>query len=152
MNLFRDFVQRHISDHALHALLGVSFLCLALVGQSYVTQVNSIFAEIDINIVPALALASKHQGVPVLPKTPPPYIEVPDRSFAQGESSREVLLLQEFLKWRGFWPEDEDITGYFGEVTLNELRRYQRAMRIPPDGIAGPLTRAAWKWDIENSI
>ncbi len=154
MYKFRNFVRKHLSKQSLLALVAIGLLSLGYAGQSFVSNVSTIFAEIDLDIAPTIRLASLHQArfANRLPSTPPPSREVPDRSLALGERSREVLLLQNFLKWRGFWTETEPASSYFGEVTLESIKKYQEAMKIDPEGIVGPLTREAWRKDVGEVI
>ncbi|MEK7194160.1 MAG: peptidoglycan-binding protein [Patescibacteria group bacterium] len=154
MHKFRNFVRSHLSKQSLLTLVFVGLLSLGYAGQSFVSNVGTIFAEIDLDIVPTIRLASLHQSVSVarLPNTPPPSREVADRSLALGERSKDVLLLQNFLKWRGFWPEAEPTSAYFGEVTLSSVKKYQEAVKIEPEGIVGPLTRDAWRNDVGGAI
>ena len=127
-------------------------VALGFAGWSFVLEINAIFAELDINTSPQYFLASANRKDLLLrvPQTPPPSLEIPNRSLAHGEKSGEVLLLQQFLKWRGFWPSGEELTGYFGDATLEYVKKYQQATKIEPEGIVGPMTREAWKKDIEQ--
>lgn len=151
MNQFRDFARRHISKHTLHSLLILGIIGLGFAGHSFYAGVEATLAEIEANSIPIPVLAAAHFLKP-FPTTPPPSLEIPDRSIALGETSREVLLLQEFLKWRGFWTKDEEITAHFGEATLNAVKRYQKEVKVEPEGIVGPKTREAWRSDIERAI
>jgi peptidoglycan hydrolase-like protein with peptidoglycan-binding domain len=151
MNSFRSFVSKHISRSSLIVLVAFGITSLGAVGQTFVKNVETTFAEIDLNIAPS-AVANVYEARHTkLPSTPPPSTEVPNRSLAQDESSKEVLELQNFLKWRGFWPMNEPLTGYFGDVTLQSVKKYQEAMKINPEGIVGPLTRQMWENDIAKS-
>ncbi len=142
MNSFRTFTRKHLSTHSLHFLLLVGVLGLIVSGDIFVHNVTLVFEEIDRDVAPALINHTK--------RTPPPSFEVPERSLVLGERSREVLLLQDFLMWKGFWPEEEELTSYFGEVTLESVKRYQESLGIEPEGIVGPITREAWKNDVER--
>lgn len=62
-----------------------------------------------------------------------------------GSSGPSVQLLQLALDRAGYGPLDTD--GRFGHATEAALRRFQRAMGIAADGIAGPAThRAILPW------
>ncbi|MHB1330708.1 MAG: peptidoglycan-binding domain-containing protein [Minisyncoccota bacterium] len=151
MNKFRDFTRIHLSKHTLHALLVVGVVGLGFSGHSFYLGVEATLAELEAESIPMPVLASAHFVVP-FPTTPPPSLEVPDRSLAIGETSREVLLLQEFLNWRGFWIAEEEITAHFGEATQEAVKRYQKSIKIVPEGIVGPKTREAWRNDLERAI
>ena len=142
MNSFRTFARRHISNHSLHFLLLVGLSTLTISGATFVHNLALVFDDIDRDIAPALINHTK--------KIPPPSLEVPDRSLALGERSKEVLLLQDFLKWKGFWNNDEELTSYFGEETLGWVKEYQKSVGIDPEGIVGPMTLDAWKKDLEK--
>lgn len=150
MNSFRGFVQRHLSRGSLHALLVVGVVALAFAGQGFVANVDAIFAEVERTSTPD-SFATVHLGElrPPLPTVPPPK-EVPNRSLAFGESSQDVLMLQTFLAWRGYWPSEEPLSGYFGTTTLDVVKKYQIQNNLEPEGIVGPLTREEWRRDVEN--
>jgi len=152
MNSFRTFVRKHLSAHSLVFLFGFGFVGLGVSGQVFIQNVDTIFTDISISSSASLhtAFVNKKNDFTKLPNTPPPSLKVPDRSFALGERSEEVLLLQNFLKWRGFWPKDEPITGYFGPLTLENVKKYQEIQKIEVEGIVGPKTREAWKNDLER--
>lgn len=58
----------------------------------------------------------------------------------EGSLGRWVSFLQERLASAGFY--DGDVDGVFGETTLDAVRSFQRAFRLPPDGVAGPQVLA----------
>jgi peptidoglycan hydrolase-like protein with peptidoglycan-binding domain len=59
-----------------------------------------------------------------------------------GTTSSDVTSLQTFLAADpGIYPEGF-ITGYFGHLTLNAVKRYQAAHNIPTVGRVGPMTLA----------
>jgi peptidoglycan hydrolase-like protein with peptidoglycan-binding domain len=63
------------------------------------------------------------------------------RAIVPGNRGWDVSVLQFLLTRRGYSPGGVD--GWFGPGTKAALRRYQRAVRLRPDGIAGPRTMAA---------
>lgn len=142
MESFRTFVRKHITHHSLHFLLLVGIMALIISGDVFVHNVGLAFDDIDRDIAPALINHTK--------SVPPPSFEIPDRSLALGEKSKEVLLLQDFLRWKGFWPEEEELTSYFGEMTLERVKKYQESVGIDPVGIVGPATRDAWRTEVEK--
>lgn len=54
----------------------------------------------------------------------------------------EVKKLQQFLAARGFLASD-NVTGTFGQATLQAVKEFQRSKGIEPTGAVGPATRAA---------
>jgi hypothetical protein len=58
-------------------------------------------------------------------------------------SKGDVTLLQDFLRVSGLL--DHVSTGYFGSLTMQAVRDFQRANDIESIGIVGPKTRAAIK-------
>ena len=65
------------------------------------------------------------------------------RDLSYGMHSEEVKCLQQFLANLGsdIYPE-KLITGYYGTLTLNAVKRYQAKYNLPQTGYFGPLTRA----------
>lgn len=57
-----------------------------------------------------------------------------------GSSGEEVSKLQEILKEENFY-NYPTITGYFGSITQQAVRGFQKANGLPPVGVVGPLTR-----------
>ncbi len=56
---------------------------------------------------------------------------------------REVTVLQEFLqKYDWGIPNDGPVTGFYGRVTLNAVKKFQTANSLSPEGEVGPKTRA----------
>ncbi len=56
----------------------------------------------------------------------------------QGTSSSQVASLQRQLKQAGHF--QHEVTGYYGRITTESVRSFQRANRLSVDGIAGPQT------------
>jgi peptidoglycan hydrolase-like protein with peptidoglycan-binding domain len=63
------------------------------------------------------------------------------RLLARGRIGWDVSVLQFLLARRGFAPPH--LNGNFGRGTERAFRRFQRAYRLAPDGVAGPRTRRA---------
>src|SRR3989344_5352609 len=53
----------------------------------------------------------------------------------------EVSTFQDFLQMKGFL--NSEPTGYFGLLTFQAAKDYQRSKSITPTGYVGPITRAA---------
>jgi len=61
-----------------------------------------------------------------------------------GMRDIDVTKLQYKLKKLGFFPQDQELTNYFGAITQQSLIKYQKANQInPPQGYCGPITRKA---------
>jgi hypothetical protein len=57
-----------------------------------------------------------------------------------GMTDSEVKILQVLLKKSGEFP-NINTTHYFGSITLNAVKAFQKKYGLKPDGIVGPLTR-----------
>ena len=154
MNSFRDFVHKHISKHSLMSLLGFGVVALAIAGNTFVLNIDTLFADIERDIAPSLHMAyvSANALNPRIPNTRPPFTQVSSKTLRLGDTGQEVLLLQSFLEWRGFWPEEESLSTYFGETTLDAVKRYQKANKLDQEGLVGPQTRSVWMQDIEKAL
>lgn len=60
-----------------------------------------------------------------------------------GSRGNEVKAIQEALKDRGLF--HEEVTGYYGPVTQEAVRKFQQLQGLQVDGIAGPETLKALK-------
>lgn len=47
-----------------------------------------------------------------------------------GDTSAEVQNLQRFLRGKGYFPSNVDITGYYGEITAKAVLAWQTAMKV----------------------
>ncbi|MFT9846235.1 C40 family peptidase [Aneurinibacillus sp. REN35] len=63
-------------------------------------------------------------------------------TLSLGDKGAEVTTLQKSLKNKGYFTY-KNITGYYGSVTRDSVRKFQRAAHLQADGIAGPKTQAA---------
>jgi peptidoglycan hydrolase-like protein with peptidoglycan-binding domain len=59
----------------------------------------------------------------------------------QGDQNPQVTRVQKRLQELKFFPEEP--TGYFGEVTVDAVKKFQRDRGMTPDGIIGAETEAA---------
>lgn len=59
----------------------------------------------------------------------------------QGKSGQEVKKVQTQLKKLGYF--NDEITGYFGTVTENAVKKFQTKNGLKPDGIIGTATNNA---------
>ncbi|MEM9218933.1 MAG: peptidoglycan-binding protein [Cyanobacteria bacterium P01_F01_bin.150] len=59
-----------------------------------------------------------------------------------GDSGEAVTALQTKLRQLGFFPAGTNVSGFYGEITAEAVRRFQQANSLGVDGIAGPATQA----------
>jgi peptidoglycan hydrolase-like protein with peptidoglycan-binding domain len=71
---------------------------------------------------------------------PPPSSGSLSRTLSLGMSGQDVSLLQKILKKEGLY--QGTVTGYFGRLTEQAVKEFQRRNQLAPIGIAGPATRA----------
>lgn len=69
-----------------------------------------------------------------------------DTYLKYGESGREVYKLQDYLAKKGFFHGPS--SGFFGALTLNAVKKYQRNMHLPQTGFVGALTQASINSDV----
>ena len=154
MKSFRDYVHARVSKQSLHLLLIAGVISLFTTGFALTKQVEIALDEANAGIAPSLHLAyvNRDANSPRIPNTPPPYLEVAKKTLKSGDAGEEVLLLQSFLSWRGYWPKGEPLSKYFGETTKKAVMNYQMKNGLPPEGTVGPLTREVWRKDIERAL
>lgn len=63
------------------------------------------------------------------------------KNLSKGMNNNEVKLLQEKLKALGFFAADFEVTGYYGNLTIAAVKKFQSAYGISPVGYVGPNTR-----------
>jgi murein L,D-transpeptidase YcbB/YkuD len=152
MEKLRNTIHAHISKPILFLLIGLSLTGLGLLAQSFLLSSEATLANFEAELVAPSMQASVSSAEVLGDSTteiiPPPSLEVPNRTLTLGEESSDVVLLQEFLRWRGFWPGGEKISGYFGEVTKEAVIAYQTFHNIEAEGIVGPTTRDFWLEDL----
>lgn len=66
----------------------------------------------------------------------------PAFALRQGDRGAEVAALQRQLQTSGYFAAT-NVTSYYGPITAEAVRRFQRARGLAVDGIAGPQTMAA---------
>ena len=157
MGDLRSFVHKYVSEPVMITLTGATLLALILVAQSYFSVVQSSLSDIESDSTPyvhtkvaSVYLAEEHLKQYV--HSSPEARVVPNRSLAEGESSKEVLSLQRFLQAGGYFPSYVEPNGVFGATTLFAVKKYQEAKKLPIEGIVGPGTRAAWTSDIAKAL
>lgn len=67
--------------------------------------------------------------------------EASDALSKYGSSGAEVRAIQQALKDRGLF--NTNVTGYYGEITREAVKKFQRQKGLTVDGIAGPVTLRA---------
>ncbi|MCF7857678.1 MAG: peptidoglycan-binding protein [Candidatus Pacebacteria bacterium] len=65
------------------------------------------------------------------------------RNMHRGAESSAVLMLQKFLASKGMFRVEP--TAFYGDVTVNAVRDYQRSVNLPETGMVFDFTRAAMK-------
>jgi len=68
-----------------------------------------------------------------------PYIFT--RTLKVGSKGTDVGILQKILKEKGYFPASQSITGFFGRITENAVKAFQKANNLQADGIVGKMTR-----------
>lgn len=63
-------------------------------------------------------------------------------SLKKGSSGSEVKMVQETLKELGYFTYPK-VTGYYGKITVNAVKRFQKENGMTPDGVVGSRTRKA---------
>ncbi|WP_221568444.1 peptidoglycan-binding protein [Alkalihalobacillus sp. TS-13] len=67
-----------------------------------------------------------------------------DRMLGKGSSGSDVAELQDYLMTKGVFPYHTS-TGYYGDITVEAVKDFQRKRNLKVDGIAGPQTNHAVK-------
>lgn len=70
----------------------------------------------------------------------PQYVFKKDLSF--GMTDKDVMMLQEILKYEKLFPMNVESTGYFGSITFEAVKKWQAKYGIPSTGYVGQITRA----------
>jgi len=58
-----------------------------------------------------------------------------------GDKNNDVKELQTLLRKLGFFPSNVEISGYYGNISKDSVRKFQLAHNLNADGTCGPLTR-----------
>ena len=102
---------------------------------------KALIEQLQSQIALLMAQISAFKGVPLLPPQASPVAGIA-RTLAFGAQGSDVTLLQSFLaKDPSVYPEGK-ITGYFGRLTSEAVKRFQKKNGIDQLGIVGPKTRA----------
>lgn len=71
----------------------------------------------------------------------PPTLPVVRRYLVKGADGMEIQTLQYILKKEGMFKYPQ-ITGYFGPITQDAVRLFQKKYGLPTTGTVGPMTRS----------
>ncbi|MFL5823814.1 MAG: peptidoglycan-binding protein [Solirubrobacteraceae bacterium] len=71
------------------------------------------------------------------------------RTLRYGDRGTDVKTLQTWLRDVGLSVQS---SGYFGPITLSQVRTFQAAAKLTVDGVVGPLTAAALLADVTNKV
>ena len=63
------------------------------------------------------------------------------RNFHRGDESEDTRLLQTFLNANEFM--DSEVTGFYGDKTIEAVKRYQKSKGLPETGMVFDFTRTA---------
>jgi hypothetical protein len=72
-----------------------------------------------------------------------PAIQEFSQTLSLGMRGEEVRRLQGVLRDLGFFPREAPLSGYFGPITVEAVKNFQRSRGIEPLGIVGPKTKKA---------
>ncbi|GAF15423.1 cell wall lytic activity [Bacillus sp. JCM 19045] len=75
--------------------------------------------------------------------TTPPASTPSSSAMRLGQRGSNVTELQQQLRTLGYF--NQNPTGYYGEVTRNAVREFQRTNGLSVDGVAGPATQSKLK-------
>lgn len=107
----------------------------------YGTVGNKTKASLNISISASAPITPTPSPSPV---TPPSSTTVINRNLYLGLRGDDVKVLQEYLIARGYLAAGNN-TGYFGNLTIEAVRKFQIANNISATGYFGTLSRAAFK-------
>lgn len=62
-------------------------------------------------------------------------------NLQRGSRGAQVTLLQQILQKLNFFPKDMEPTGYFGPITEEAVREFQKNKNLETVGLVGPKTR-----------
>jgi len=65
-----------------------------------------------------------------------PRLYINSRYLKMGDRGDDVVKLQVGLQWLGFFPSEQDCTGYYGGLTRQAVRDFQKGYNLPITGIA----------------
>ena len=65
-----------------------------------------------------------------------PKLAIMAQSLKMGSRGMDVVKLQVGLQWLGYFPAEQDCTGYYGGITRQAVREFQKAYGLPITGIA----------------
>lgn len=106
-------------------------------------------AAVSAALTPVPALTPTPTGTPPTASPPLATVSTPaakrilTQNLRLGMRGGEVAILQEFLQ-KNNWgiPNDGPVTGYYGKVTVNAVKKFQVANGLPAEGEVGSKTRA----------
>ncbi len=69
-------------------------------------------------------------------KTNKPRLSIVSQTLKMGDRGSEVVKLQVGLQWLGYFPSNQECTGYYGGLTRQSVRDFQKNNGLPVSGIA----------------
>lgn len=76
-------------------------------------------------------------------ETPKETLYIKELPSVEKLLKNDIAGIQDRLKELGFFPKDIDSTGYFGPITIQAVKEFQKLVNIFPSGIIGPRTTKA---------
>lgn len=67
------------------------------------------------------------------------------RTLKKGMKGDDVTILQKYLRDNGYFPKTQSLTSFFGGITFDAVKAFQKAKGLVVDGIVGPKTLAQMK-------
>jgi hypothetical protein len=65
-----------------------------------------------------------------------PKLYINSRYLKMGDRGNDIVKLQVGLQWLGYFPAEQECTGYYGGLTRNAVKKFQEDYNLPITGIA----------------
>lgn len=114
-----------------------------------VTKIKCTWGDEQIYPAPATgAVSTETQSLPQVLgiSTSSLCLDAPRNMHRGHNEPREVLRLQSFLAEKGFLEED-NVTGFYGDKTIEAVKDYQASVGLPVTGMTYSLTREAMRME-----
>lgn len=74
------------------------------------------------------------------PGTVKPTVKIKAISLNVGQNNKDVIAMQIILQFLGYFPQNQDITGYYGGISRQGVKDFQKKEGLPDTGIADENT------------